>query len=486
MDTAKPVVFISHASDDKEIVNALDELIRDAFHTDFEIFNSSNESISPGESWRDKIFVKLKSANAVLVVYTPQSVNRAWVNFEAGGAWVLENKKDYVIPCGVGLNVGKLPSVISHLNGLDLSFREDIGKLIDRLASLNETSPHKRVEQFIDEFAGKVDLYLKKIESTENNIQMQNPVTTDQVDINIRDYIDTLRIDILSAIKKTDDKLSSIQQSITPVDVMSEDVPTTESVSDSRIREIQIIRQLLEMDHDKLQETHKHKYEAYLQLYEFSEVLSYYEAMTDNELIQLADVVEIGEDIKKYSIRPLRYMLTKQIYKKYKPEFELLDTERYDPFWFVVDGMNYTNFMKEITEEFIPWIKAEYFPSAKTVRLPTIDEWIAFSSPPANAEKWNFDEHISRSNVKINTDENRKVTGVGIFKGGISRYGCADVIGNVWELCLLDQASTEVKIAGWSYQDVYRANWEQWTRKSNRAIDGADGFPVGFRLVIID
>ena len=52
-----------------------------------DVFMSADRwQVYAGEDWLQKITAELKIAQAVVLLLSPQSVLRPWVNFEAGGA----------------------------------------------------------------------------------------------------------------------------------------------------------------------------------------------------------------------------------------------------------------------------------------------------------------------------------------------------------------------------------------------------------------
>ena len=80
----KPVIFISHSSKDTELARLIKQQIEicvngaEAFASDIE----------PGENWFDKVMGKLKEAEAIVVLITPNSVSIShWVWFELGYFW---------------------------------------------------------------------------------------------------------------------------------------------------------------------------------------------------------------------------------------------------------------------------------------------------------------------------------------------------------------------------------------------------------------
>lgn len=85
----KPVVFISHITEEKEMAMELKKLIEESFLGMLDVFVSSDEnSISSGSKWLDNITSALSSCAIELILCSPNSVKRPWINFEAGAGWV--------------------------------------------------------------------------------------------------------------------------------------------------------------------------------------------------------------------------------------------------------------------------------------------------------------------------------------------------------------------------------------------------------------
>ncbi len=78
-------IFISHITEEKALAVRLQQLLSQAFGEDTKIFVSSDyRSIGGGQFWFTEITDSLKSAEVVLVILSQESVNRRWINFEAG------------------------------------------------------------------------------------------------------------------------------------------------------------------------------------------------------------------------------------------------------------------------------------------------------------------------------------------------------------------------------------------------------------------
>lgn len=87
----KPIVFISHITEEKEMALELKSLIEESFLGMISVFVSSDEnSISSGSKWLDNITSALGNCAIELILCSPNSVKRQWINFEAGAGWVRE------------------------------------------------------------------------------------------------------------------------------------------------------------------------------------------------------------------------------------------------------------------------------------------------------------------------------------------------------------------------------------------------------------
>lgn len=110
----KSTVFISHITQEKEVAIAFKELIEASFLGMIEVFVSSDDhSISMGQKWLDSITDSLKSCSIEIVLCSPESIKRPWINFEAGAGWIRDIP---VIPlCHSGMEPSKLPVPLNLL-----------------------------------------------------------------------------------------------------------------------------------------------------------------------------------------------------------------------------------------------------------------------------------------------------------------------------------------------------------------------------------
>ena len=116
----KPVIFISHISEEKTLAIELKRLIENSFLGMMDVFVSSDEnSVSSGQRWLDDITDALANCSVEIILCSPVSVKRPWINFEAGAGWI---RKIPVIPlCHSGMDVSKLPIPLNLLQAVRIS-----------------------------------------------------------------------------------------------------------------------------------------------------------------------------------------------------------------------------------------------------------------------------------------------------------------------------------------------------------------------------
>lgn len=155
----KPLVFISHIAEEAEVAIALKDLVEPSFLGLIRIFVSSDgESVKLGQKWLDAVSAALKDCSAQIIIASPKSVVRPWVNFEAGSAWVRDVP---VIPlCHSGMTPGRLPIPLSLLQAANLGDVAGMKLVINVLAqALGATVPSvdldsfgKRVKEFEERY----------------------------------------------------------------------------------------------------------------------------------------------------------------------------------------------------------------------------------------------------------------------------------------------------------------------------------------------
>lgn len=157
---AKPLVFLSHITEEAELAGLFKAEIERVFLGMIDVFVSSdNASISLGNNWLDRITEGLRSAHAIMLLCSPASITRPWINFEAGAGWA---RNITVAPlCHSGLRPVQLPLPINLLQGIEAHDETKLGSLFAMLAGkLNSSTPSidskalaRRVVDFEDRYS---------------------------------------------------------------------------------------------------------------------------------------------------------------------------------------------------------------------------------------------------------------------------------------------------------------------------------------------
>ncbi len=112
-------IFISHISEEQPLATVIKKWLEDTFLGNVTVFVSSDpDNISAGTKWLDEINEAMDCAKLLIILYSPQSKFRPWINFEAGCGWI---KKIPIIPiCHSGLKFSEIEAPISDFQGLDI------------------------------------------------------------------------------------------------------------------------------------------------------------------------------------------------------------------------------------------------------------------------------------------------------------------------------------------------------------------------------
>lgn len=174
----KPTVFVSHITEEGEVAKSLKSLIERKFLRSIDVFVSSHEeSIGLGDEWLDSIKNSVTNCGLMVVICSPISITRPWINFEAGAGWV---RGISVIPmCHSGIQPGKLPIPLNTFQAGMLGSQQDIQKLFMRLAILAHIdAPNTDAPEFFSnihsfETSTKANVLLKDSKFIENLTKQQ-------------------------------------------------------------------------------------------------------------------------------------------------------------------------------------------------------------------------------------------------------------------------------------------------------------------------
>jgi len=139
-------LFLSHIHEEARLALVLKEWLETSFPSTLDAFVSSDiRDIPAGNKWLQDIDGALNECQAFLVLCSPQSLTRPWINFETGCAWI---KRVPVIPiCHSGLAKASLPRPLSEFQALEVANPSFVDDLISSLASHLGTARIPRIDQ---------------------------------------------------------------------------------------------------------------------------------------------------------------------------------------------------------------------------------------------------------------------------------------------------------------------------------------------------
>jgi hypothetical protein len=128
-----PIVFVSHAAKDAAIATQFKEDVERRYLGLCTLFVSSSlDSLKAGDEWIQTIKRNLNDAAIMIGLLSPRAIQRSWVYFEFGAAWVRDIP---VIPvCHSGLPRDKLPVPLSIFQALDLTDKDHLQHLYTQIA----------------------------------------------------------------------------------------------------------------------------------------------------------------------------------------------------------------------------------------------------------------------------------------------------------------------------------------------------------------
>ena len=84
-----PNAFISFIHEEQQVATAVRNLLRDKLGHEHNFFLSAdNWQMRAGEDWFNRLRDELGRARVVILLLSPNSISRPWINFEAGAGWL--------------------------------------------------------------------------------------------------------------------------------------------------------------------------------------------------------------------------------------------------------------------------------------------------------------------------------------------------------------------------------------------------------------
>lgn len=122
-------VFVSHATADKWLAKQLCERIEQAGAVTFR----DDRDIQGGEDIPEEIRLQIKQSREMVVLLTPDSIDRAWVKFEVGAFWGWsKNARIILVMCHVSTD--PIPDMIKNKKAISLNeFETYVNELTQRV-----------------------------------------------------------------------------------------------------------------------------------------------------------------------------------------------------------------------------------------------------------------------------------------------------------------------------------------------------------------
>jgi hypothetical protein len=112
-------VFISFIHEEERVAIAVQAMLREKLDREHRVFLSADTwQIRAGEIWLDRLREELDDARVAVLLLSPSSIIRPWVNFEAGAAWL--TGKAIIPVCFGGLLKEQLPKPYSNFQAIAL------------------------------------------------------------------------------------------------------------------------------------------------------------------------------------------------------------------------------------------------------------------------------------------------------------------------------------------------------------------------------
>lgn len=125
----RPLVFLSHTHVDAEKVSQIRNWLNENVRGTVDFFQSSDDDPSAlGRPWYQRIEESLSRTAIMLLCISPNSLERAWLYYEAGAAAA---RGVPAIPvCFGGVDISSLPAPLGQLNSVSLDSAVDRARLV--------------------------------------------------------------------------------------------------------------------------------------------------------------------------------------------------------------------------------------------------------------------------------------------------------------------------------------------------------------------
>jgi len=146
----EPIVFISHAAEEKDIALGLREFISTAFAAKVSVAISADyEAAAATREWLVGAKKAIETCRYAIVLCSPESVRRMATAFEAGAAWM--RGAGLVALCHGGIEPGRLQPPLAFLKAGNLFDAHRIGAVVEEIAkAVGVETPRVDAAAFVD------------------------------------------------------------------------------------------------------------------------------------------------------------------------------------------------------------------------------------------------------------------------------------------------------------------------------------------------
>jgi hypothetical protein len=146
-------VFISHAGEDKRLATLFKSLIAEVSGDKIACFQSTDTiSIQHGSKWFELILGAVRRSSMVLVLLTPNSIRKRWINIETGMAMAAGTR--IIAPVALcGLSLGEIPEPWRERQFVNLRKEHDARRFAEMLRSLGCVVSSEQLRTFRGDLA---------------------------------------------------------------------------------------------------------------------------------------------------------------------------------------------------------------------------------------------------------------------------------------------------------------------------------------------
>jgi hypothetical protein len=193
-------LFLSHDSRDRERAKAIAQAVQRLTLGQISVWHSSddgpNGGLRPGQVWLDEIRRQIADSRALVVLLTPQSLNRPWLLFEAGFGAAQANCA--VIPVCVGIDsVADVPFPLAMYQAFQLADYDSLKRFIEKLLAMHQIPFDEAMARPVLEEAIAA-LTRETLEGEVVHAAPSDPSLTQALD-SLREYLDRRFAQVISA-----------------------------------------------------------------------------------------------------------------------------------------------------------------------------------------------------------------------------------------------------------------------------------------------